>query len=187
MDKISQNSAEWHVDCGDMVKIETRCRNLIRRTFGRIPWHVIPQPPATLQGVIIPFAVLKVVFRHIFFLLFLVQFGLWRAANFVSSRIYYLKKEMKPTGRLDDISIVRLTEWMRDTNHEPVWVDVVHAEVLHVAGETFVEPQVVPPRHRHQIPEPLQQRVYTQFPPLVPVMFSRPTRFSCRVTAVQTV
>jgi len=83
--------------------------------------------------------------------------------------------------------IVRLTEWMRDTNHEPVWVDVVHAEVLHVAGETFVEPQVVPPRHRHQIPEPLQQTVYTQFPPLVPVMFSRPTRFPCRVTAVQTV
>jgi len=25
-DKISQTGAEWHVDCGDMVKIETRCR-----------------------------------------------------------------------------------------------------------------------------------------------------------------
>ena len=33
-----------------MVKIETRCRISIRRTFGRIPWHVIPEPPATLQG-----------------------------------------------------------------------------------------------------------------------------------------
>jgi len=33
-----------------MVKIETKCRIPIRRTFGRIPWHVIPEPPAILQG-----------------------------------------------------------------------------------------------------------------------------------------
>jgi len=37
------------VHCGDMVKIETRCRIPIWRTFGRIPWHVILQPAATLQ------------------------------------------------------------------------------------------------------------------------------------------
>ena len=49
-DKISQTGAEQHVAWGDMVKIETRCRIPIRRTFGRIPWHVIPEPPATLQG-----------------------------------------------------------------------------------------------------------------------------------------
>ena len=36
--------------CGDMVKIETRCRIPIRRTFGRNPWHVIPEPRITLQG-----------------------------------------------------------------------------------------------------------------------------------------
>jgi len=34
--KISQTGAEWHVDCGDMVEIETRCRIPIWRTFGRI-------------------------------------------------------------------------------------------------------------------------------------------------------
>ena len=39
-----------HVDCGDVVEIETRCRIPIWRTFGRIQWHVIPEPPATLQG-----------------------------------------------------------------------------------------------------------------------------------------
>ena len=50
LDKITQTDAEWHVDCGDMVKIETRCRSPIWRTFGRIPWDVIPEPPATLQG-----------------------------------------------------------------------------------------------------------------------------------------
>jgi len=50
LDKISQTGVEWHVDCRDMVKIETRCSTPIWRTFGRIPWHVIPQPPATLQG-----------------------------------------------------------------------------------------------------------------------------------------
>jgi len=33
-----------------MVKIETRCKIPIRQTFGRIPWHGIPQSPATLQS-----------------------------------------------------------------------------------------------------------------------------------------
>jgi len=67
LDKISQTVAEWHVDCGDMVEIETRCRIPIWRTFGRIPWHVVPEPPVTLQGVIIPCAIMKIVFRHIYF------------------------------------------------------------------------------------------------------------------------
>ena len=34
----------------DLVDSETRCRIPIWRTFGRIQWHVIPEPPATLQG-----------------------------------------------------------------------------------------------------------------------------------------
>jgi len=50
LDKISVTGAEWHVDCGDVVEIETRCQILIWRTFGRIQWHVIPEPPAILQG-----------------------------------------------------------------------------------------------------------------------------------------
>jgi len=72
LDKILQTSAEWHVDCSDMVEIETRsridnnnkqiykvpcmpiegCRGAIPIwwTFGRIQWHVIPEPPVTLQG-----------------------------------------------------------------------------------------------------------------------------------------
>ena len=97
LDDISLTGAEWHVDCGDMVKMETRCRIPIRRTFGRIPWHVIPEPPATLQGVIIPSAILKIVFRHIFFCFFM-PFGLWRAAAFVSSPIHlfiYLRQRRR--------------------------------------------------------------------------------------------
>ena len=47
--KILEIGAEWHVDCGDVVEIKTRCRIPIWRTFGRIQWHVIPEPPATLQ------------------------------------------------------------------------------------------------------------------------------------------
>ena len=50
LDKIMQTGAEWHVNCGDIVKIETRCRIPKLRTFRRIPWYVIPEPPATLQG-----------------------------------------------------------------------------------------------------------------------------------------
>ena len=81
LDKISVTGAEWHVDCGDVVEIETRCRILIWRKFGRIQRHVIPEPPAILQGaatwwicchdlrarlqgVRIPSAILKVVFRQ---------------------------------------------------------------------------------------------------------------------------
>jgi len=33
-----------------MVEIETRCRIPIWETFGRIQCHVIPDPPAILQG-----------------------------------------------------------------------------------------------------------------------------------------
>jgi len=50
LDKIVETDAEWHVDCGDVVEIETRCRIPIWKTFGRIQWHVIPEPPVTLQG-----------------------------------------------------------------------------------------------------------------------------------------
>ena len=52
LDKISHTGAEWHVDCGDMVNFETRCRIPIRRTFERIPWPIIPEPPARLQGAV---------------------------------------------------------------------------------------------------------------------------------------
>jgi len=70
LDKILQTGAEWHVDCGDMVEIETRCIISIWRTFWRIQWHVIAEPPAALQGVRIPSAWLKIVFAIFYFILF---------------------------------------------------------------------------------------------------------------------
>jgi len=48
--KISQTGAACHVDCGDMVEIETRSRIPIWRTFGRIQWYVIPEPRVTFQA-----------------------------------------------------------------------------------------------------------------------------------------
>ena len=124
--KITETGAEWHVDCGNVVEIATRCRILIWRTFGRIQSHVIPEPRitlqgaatwwneftvtipephanlqgavtwrnqchdcATLQGVRIPSAILKIFFFAIFYLFwFLMQFRLWRAAAFVSPPIH---------------------------------------------------------------------------------------------------
>jgi len=123
LDKISQIGAEWHVDCGDMV----RCRIPIWRTFGQIPWHVTPEPPATLQGAATWWthchdsratrhtagcshlaksmswsyhiagcnnSICHVENRFssyfIYLFLFLMQFGLWRAAAFVSSPIHLL-------------------------------------------------------------------------------------------------
>jgi len=51
LDKISRAGSEQHVNCGDVAEIETRSRIPIWQMFGRIQWHVIPEPPATLQGV----------------------------------------------------------------------------------------------------------------------------------------
>ena len=104
LDKISQTSTEWRVDCGDVVEIEIRCRFPIWRTFGRIQWHVIPEPRATLQSAATWWihyhdsrATCQIAgytnsIRHIenrfspyFLFLLLMQFRLWRAAAFVSS------------------------------------------------------------------------------------------------------
>ena len=104
LDKISETGAAWHVDCVDMVEI---CRIPISRTFGRSQWHVIPEPPATLQGAVTwrnqchdacHIAGCKNSTRHIenrffavfYFILFLMQFRHWRAAAFVSSPIHLL-------------------------------------------------------------------------------------------------
>ena len=48
---------------------------------GRLSEFNMAWTPATLQGVIISSAILKVVFRHILFMLFFMQFGLRRAAS----------------------------------------------------------------------------------------------------------
>ena len=54
--KMSQTGAKWHVDCGYMVEIETRCSSAILEFFSnmadvwRLQWHVIPEPCITLQG-----------------------------------------------------------------------------------------------------------------------------------------
>jgi len=52
---------------------------------GAVTWRNQCHDRATLQGVRIPSAILKIVFCHILFFLFLLQFRLWRAAAFVSS------------------------------------------------------------------------------------------------------
>ena len=44
---------------------------------------------------------------------------------------------------------------MSQTNHVPIRVDMIDADVLDVAGKSFIQPQIVPPFHRHQISEPL--------------------------------
>jgi len=59
---------------------------------GAVTWRNQCHDRATLEGVRIPSAILKVVFRHIFCFLFLMQFKLWRAAAFVSSPILLFRK-----------------------------------------------------------------------------------------------
>jgi len=53
---------------------------------GAVTWRNQCHDRAILQGVRIPSAILKIVFRHIlFYFLFLMQFRLWRESAFVSS------------------------------------------------------------------------------------------------------
>ena len=83
------------------VEMETICRIPIWRTFGRMQWHVIPQPRVTLQGAATWWihchdsrefhpAYWKSFFANFIFLKFLMQFRLWWAAAFVSSPIHLL-------------------------------------------------------------------------------------------------
>ena len=108
LDKISQTGTEWHVDCADAWKwkpdVEFQYGGRLGEFNGMSSQsHVshckvllplgeftvtIPEPHATLQGVRIPSAILKIVFRHLFY--FKICFRLWRAAAFVSSPIHLL-------------------------------------------------------------------------------------------------
>jgi len=94
------------------VEMETRCRIPIWRTFGKIQWHVIPEPCITLQGAATwwihchdstatsHIAWCKNSIRlienryspYFNFFLFLMQFRLWRAAAFVSSPIHVFSR-----------------------------------------------------------------------------------------------
>jgi len=52
-----------------VVEIETRCRIPIWRTFGKIQWHVIPEPHA-IAGCKISVRHIENRFRHILFFVF---------------------------------------------------------------------------------------------------------------------
>jgi len=55
---------------------------------GAVTWRNQCHDRATLQGVIIPSVILKIVFRHILFYFLKMQFGLWRVVAFISSPIH---------------------------------------------------------------------------------------------------
>jgi len=104
--KLSKTGTEWHVDCGDVwkwkpdVKFQyggrlgefncmssqsyvSHCRVLPLGEFT----VTIPEPHATLQGVRILSAILKIVSPYFILFLFLMQFRLWRAR--LSYRLRY--------------------------------------------------------------------------------------------------
>jgi len=66
---------------------------------GAVTWRNQCHDRATLHRVRIPFSILKIVFHHILFLLFLMQFRLWRAAAFVSSPIHLFSRAISCHGR----------------------------------------------------------------------------------------
>jgi len=112
LDKISQTDAEWHVIWSkSKTNVEFQYGGRLGEFHGmwshsHLPHcRVLPlgeftvrisELHATLQGVIIPPAILKIVFRHIF-LFFKMQFGLWRAAAFISSPIHLFYNDHRQT------------------------------------------------------------------------------------------
>ena len=80
-----QGAATWWIHC-HVPRFTEPHATLQGAVTWRNQWH----DRATLQGVRIPSAILKIVFRHILFFWFLMQFRLWRAAAFVSSPIHLL-------------------------------------------------------------------------------------------------
>ena len=135
------------------VEMETRCRIPIWWTFGRIQWngmssqsHVshckvlplceftvtIPEPYATLQGVRIPSAIFKIVYRHILsFFLFLMLFRLWRASSFVSSPVHLLISVFSVLT----LNLCRVMLCMRGLSRHAVSVRLsICVSVCHVPG-----------------------------------------------------
>jgi len=127
-----------------MVKLETRCIIPILRTFDRISCHVIREPPvtlqgavtwrnqyddrATLQGVIIPSAILKIVFHHIFLFLNTVWSLTSGSLRIVSDTLVLLRlttdghkasRGLSATAELlvwsrrsGDVTLIRLVPWL---------------------------------------------------------------------------
>jgi len=50
------------------------------------------------------------------------------------------------------------------TDHVPVRVNMINAQILHVTGETFIEPEIIPPVYCDQVAEPLRRTISKQFP-----------------------
>ena len=76
-----------------------------------VTWRNQCHDRATLQGVRIPSAILKIVFTIFHFLLFLMQFRLWRASAVVSSPIHLLllllKYLLSPSGVQCNVEILK--------------------------------------------------------------------------------
>ena len=94
--RLTLLAATWRIRCHDSRATShiAGCCHLVN-SLSRFQSHWRNQchDRATLQGVRIPSAILKIVFRHFYFL-FLMQFRLWRAAAFVSSPIHLFERSM---------------------------------------------------------------------------------------------
>ena len=86
---MSSQSHVWHCRVLPLGEFTVMIPDPHATLQGGVTWRNQCHDRATLQGVIIRSAILKIVFRHYFiFFGFLMQFGLWRAAAFVSSPIH---------------------------------------------------------------------------------------------------
>ena len=87
--KFNGMSSQSHVShCRVLPLGEFTIPELHATLQGAVTWRNQCHDRVTLHGVRIPSAILKIVFRHILFFCFLMQFGLWRAAAFISSPIH---------------------------------------------------------------------------------------------------
>lgn len=75
------------------------------------------------------------------------RWRVWRNKRYTVWQLWVL------VHRLDTSQFPELS-----SHHMQLWVGDVERNILHELGKTLIEPQVVPPLHRHQVPEPLHRR-----------------------------
>ena len=75
----------------------------------------------------------------------------------------YYDKRLRLCGRHTKLLLLKhaITPSCRGgcAHHVPVVIDAVEGEVHERVGEALVEPEIVPPLHRHHVPEPLSNNM----------------------------
>ena len=106
LNSMSSQSHVWHCRVLPLDEFTVMIPEPHATLQGEVTWRNKCHDRATLQGLWIPSAILKIIFAIFYFFLFLMQFRLWRAAAFVSSPIHlFYSKAMQNFAPQDKVCL----------------------------------------------------------------------------------